>query len=381
LGYFVSLKCTGCGGEYGQSDILYLCPSCGSPLFANYDFERLRVKLGQREIVTRSLLSIWRYFSFLPVNPANIVSLGEGFTPLLKASRISERVGVKDLLLKNDFLSPSGSFKDRGSTVLISKAKELKIESVAIDSSGNAAASLAAYSAAAGLKCHAFVSKSINASKLVQLEAYGADVLLCEGTRKHISDITKEACESSGWYWCSFSVNPFALEGMKTIAYEVCEQTGWNLPDKIVFPVGSGSGLLGCWKGFKEIQEMGWIDKIPSIVCIQPEGCAPIADAHKRSSFDIVPVKEPKTIAEGLRVGHPILGRNVLKVLHESNGIAETVTDGQILEWGSKLARLEGLFVEPSAAVVIAGLAKLVENGQIEGDDRVTCVLTGTGLK
>jgi threonine synthase len=324
---------------------------------------------------------MWRYSEFLPIEPNRAVTLGEGYTPLIQAKNISRLIGIKDLYLKLEFNSPTGSFKDRGASMLLSKAVDIGTRTVAIDSSGNAASSVAAYSAKASLDCHVFTPSYASIGKLVQAGMYNARVFRIKGTRKDALDIAVKASGELGWYYCGFQTNPFASEGMKTIAFEVCEQMEWNAPDRIVFPVGTGSGLVGCWMGLRTLRELGWIERMSSVDCIQPEGCAPIARAHKRGSKEIEVVEHPKTVAEGLMIGHPLKGKLVLRALGETDGVATIVSDDEILEAAGLLARSEGLFVEPSSAASIAGLRRSIAEGRISSDERTVCILTGSGLK
>jgi len=316
---------------------------------------------------------MWRYAELLPTDAEHAVTLGEGFTPLVEARRGS-------VFFKLEFSSPTGSFKDRGSSVLISKAVELKARATAIDSSGNAAASLSAYSAKAGLPCYVFAPAYASPSKLLQSQSYGSRVFKVEGTRRDTYEVATAAYTRFGWYYCGFQTNPYASEGMKTIGYEVCEQLGWKPPDWIIFPVGTGSGLVGCWKGLGELLKLGWISRMPHIGCVQPEGCSPIATAFLKSQA-IQMVEKPKTIAEGLMIAKPLKGDLVLRALKETGGSTETVSDGEIASAGVELARVEGLFVEPSAAASYAGLKKMLNSGKISSGDRVVCMLTGSGLK
>jgi threonine synthase len=296
------------------------------------------------------------------------------------ADRLGRELGMTRLFLKLEYTCPSGSFKDRGSSLLLSKAKEIKASTVAIDSSGNAAASLAAYSARAGIPCYVFTPSYASVGKLVQAIANAAKVVKVDGTRRDTFEIAKIAIAKYGWYYCGFQVNPFPSEGSKTIGYEMCEQGGWEPPDVAVFPVGSGSGLIGCWKGLKEAKELGLVEKFSSMVCVQPEGCSPIASAFKQER-SVIPVEKPKTIAEGLMIAEPLKGDIVLNALKESKGFAEVVSDKQIMDAAKLLAELEGVFVEPSAAASLAGMIKLLSEGKIDRDQKVACVLTGIGLK
>jgi threonine synthase len=347
----------------------------------NYDYETINNTIDRQILSERQIHNIWRYNELLPLDLDDAITLGEGYTPLVKAKSIGQMAKLRNLHLKLDFTCPTGSFKDRGASVMISKAKQLGVKTVAIDSSGNAAAAIAGYSAKADLQCCVFAPSYASAAKLVQSQAYGATVFAVKGTRGETYDTAKTAYQHFGWYYCGFQTNPYATEGLKTIAYEICEHSDWNPPDWIVFPVGTGGNLAGCWKGLKELYKLGWIAHLPSLVCVQGKGCAPIVDAFKSNSSSVLPIEKTKTIAEGLMIAHPLKGRLVLKALSEAKGIAETVTDLEILHAGKLLAKNEGVFVEPSAAVAVAGAMKISRLGKLAKDDSIVCVLTGSGLK
>ena len=321
---------------------------------------------------------MWRYEKALPVPDEFKITFGEGFTPLIEIRRLLN--GIR-LMAKLDYVAPTSSFKDRGSTIAISKANELQVDAVAIDSTGNAAASISAYASKAKIPCYAFVPSTTEPEKIAQMSANGAIVAKVKGTRQDAHDIIELAYRKYGWYYCGFMVSPYAIEGTKTIAYEICEQMRWAPPDWIIFPVGTGSGIVGCAKGLQELHRMGWVDKIPKLVCIQAEGCAPIYSGFKTGAKDIVPVRSPRTMAEGIAVGAPPKGGLVLEAIRRTGGVAETVNENQILECARTLAAREGLYVEISAAPSVAGAIKLVESGVIEKGDTVVCELTGTGLK
>ena len=377
---YVWLFCVGCGKRLPADSEACKCPDCAGRLEIGYDYAKIRETVNRDLFRTRGQQSMWRYHELLPVNQNSIISLGEGTTPLVAADRLGRELGMTRLFLKLEYTCPSGSFKDRGSSLLLSKAREIKASTVAVDSSGNAAASLAAYSARAGISCYVFTPSYASAGKVVQAIAYAAKVVKVDGTRRDTFEIAKTAIAKYGWYYCGFQVNPFASEGSKTIGYEMCEQGGWEPPDVAVFPVGSGSGLTGCWKGLKEAKELGLVEKLPSMGCIQPEGCSPIASAFKQGK-SITPVEKPKTIAEGLMIAQPLKGEIVLNALRESKGFAEAVSDEEIMDAAKLLAELEGVFVEPSAATCLAGMIKLLSEGKIDRDQKVVCVLTGIGLK
>jgi len=372
----IAFQCSNCGETKDEDVLHYECPRCGRPLQIGYEIEQL----DWNTIADRRVTGILKYREFMPVQPEFLVSMGEGDTPVVEAKRIGKLMGLRTLLIKNEAFSPTGSFKDRGSSLLASKARQLKMSTVAIDSSGNAAASLAGYSAHANLACKVFTPAYASESKLIQAQAYGASVIKVEGTRKDVYDTARAACAKHPWYYCGFQLNPYASEGLKTIAYEIFESFRSEMPDRIVFPVGTGSGLIGCWRGFKDLLNLALIDEIPSLVCVQPSGCSPIAKAFIRGS-GIEPIEKPKTVAEGLMIGHPLKGETIIRALKETKGKAIAVDDERIIYWTHELGKAEGIYAEPSAAASVAGISKLVERGEIDSDERILCVITGSGLK
>lgn len=373
--------CTRCKRTYSLEKIVYTCESCDATLDVRYDYDALKGALDKSDLPRRRIFSIWRYREFLPINDRDVVSLGEGFTPLVKAERLQQFVGVNHVHLKLDHLCPTGSFKDRGSSVVVSKAKSLGAKNLVIDSSGNASASLAAYASRAELACYVFAPESASPEKLNQAVMGGARLVKVKGTRKEVYDFALAAYRKFGWYYCGFQSNPFPLEGMKTIGYEIAEQMNWEIPDWFVLPVGAGNSLLGCWKALKELREIGWIDSLPRLACIQAEGCAPLVKAFRGEGSEPETLAKSTTIAEGLLITDPLRSDLIIGAIKESRGLADRVSDDEILRAGVELARREGYFVEPSAAACIAGLAKAAASGTIAPDDRVVCLLTGTGLK
>jgi threonine synthase len=376
--YATGLKCVKCGTKYATTEKVAVCPKCEGLFEIEYDYDAMRKGFQKSELKGSTALGLWRYAKALPIREESRVTLGEGYTPLVETKGLAD--GIR-LLAKLDYIAPTSSFKDRGSTVAISKANELQVNAVAIDSTGNAAASLSAYAARAGIPCYVFVPSTTEPEKIVQMCANGATVVKVKGTRQDTHDVIEAAYRKYGWYYCGFMVSPYAIEGTKTIAYEICEQMNWNPPDWILFPVGTGSGIVGCAKGLHELHELGWIDKIPKLVCIQAEGCPPIYNAYKKGNDEIIGIESPRTIAEGIAVGAPPKGGLVLEALRKTKGLAETVTDEETVEWAKTLASKQGLYVEISAAPSIAGAIKLIRKGIIKKDDTVVCELTGTGLK
>jgi threonine synthase len=378
------LQCTACGAIHQFSSGLYCCPTCSGILEVRYHHEYLVQAWKENLESTRP--GIWKHLSLLPLsNAEHIITLSEGDTPLAKAIALSHELGVKTFV-KDETRNPTGSFKDRPNSVAISKALELGAKTVALASSGNAAGSLSAYAAKAGVVCVVAVPEDTPHSKLGQILVFGSRVTKVRGTYSDAFKLIKEACKTYGWHNLTSvaSANPYQVEGDKTVAYEMCEQLAWTPPDWVAIPLGAGPLLVGVWKGFKELYELGVIGKLPKMIGVQAEGCSPIVRAFKNGKSDVSPWEEPHTlahsIADPLR-GYSEDGTLTLKSVHQSGGIAESVTDEEMLEAVRLLARTEGLFAEPSAAAAIAVVKKLRGSGSIKPDDIVVPVVTGTGLK
>ncbi|MDH5663806.1 MAG: threonine synthase [Candidatus Bathyarchaeota archaeon] len=374
--------CIACGEKYGADEIVYSCKRCGDLLEVKYDYDLLEAKLKKSD--WQSLpLSVWRYKDFMPIrDPSKIVSLNEGGTGLHSCQRLVNILGVKHLYVKNEGENPTGSFKDRGMSVGITKAVELNTKTVICASTGNTSASLAAYAAKAGLQCIALIpSGKIAYGKLAQAMIYGAKVVQIRGNFDHALKMVLELSEKHREIYLLNSINPYRLEGQKSLAYEICDQLNREPPDRVVLPVGNAGNISAIWKGFTEFHKLCLIDKLPKMTGIQAEGAAPIARAIKNGKDKIVPIDKPETIATAIRIGAPISWKKAMRAIRESGGTAETVTDKEILEAQKMLARSEGLFVEPASASSIAGLKKLFEAGKIDKDEIVVCVTTGHGLK
>ncbi|OYT43968.1 threonine synthase [Candidatus Bathyarchaeota archaeon] len=374
--------CINCGEDYEADEIIYFCRRCGDLLEIEYDYEELAERLERSD--WRSLpLSVWRYRDFLPVrDPSKVVSLNEGGTGLHLCSRLAKVIGLKRVYVKNEGENPTGSFKDRGMTVGVTKALELNMKTVICASTGNTSASLAAYAAKAGLRCIVLVpSGKIAYGKLVQALAYGAEIVQVRGNFDQALRTVIELSERHGEVYLLNSINPYRLEGQKSLAYEVCDQLGGRAPDRVILPVGNAGNISALWKGFTEFYRLGLVDSLPRMVGVQAEGASPIAQAIKRGSDVVTPVENPETVATAIRIGAPVSWKKALRAIRDSDGTAETVTDEEILEAQSMLARCEGLFVEPASASSIAGLKKMVELGEIDRDETVVCVATGHGLK
>jgi threonine synthase len=310
-----------------------------------------------------------------------IVSMGEGYTPLTRADRYRTLIGIPGLLMKLDYLNPTGSFKDRGTTVSVSRLKAMKISVAMDDSSGNAGSSLAAYCAAAGIECRLCVPETAPREKLVQAEMYGAKITKVKGSRTDVAKVAEDAWKTSGTYCASYNLSPFFFEGMKTLAYEICEDLGWNTPEHVVFPVGGGTLLAGAWKGFRELKQLDWIDRTPALHCVQSDACMPIVDAFRKGRFAVSSADEKDTVAGGVRISNPARGKQVLEAVRESGGQAISVSDGAILRSQTMITKSAGIFPEPTSCVALAGLEKLRDEGVIGVDETIIVPLTGFGLK
>lgn len=377
--FLVGLACTGCGQTVDDMKAVRLeCPRCGQFLEARYDLAAARREID-RDRLLEAPGGIWRLAPVLPVrNPEQVVTLMEGGTPLLPLQRWGARHGLTKLYAKDETRNPTGSFKDRGASVTISKCREVGIKSLVISSSGNASAAFSAYAAVGERTLYALIRPQTGKVLAAQNLIYGARTLRVRGTNREANRLASQLCQERGWFECTTPRNLYRIEGKKTIGYEVAQQLGWESPRWIVCPTGGGTNALALWKAFCEMKEMGWITNLPSLVVIQPEGCAPIVRAH-REKAPVRPWDSPSTFADGLAVLSPGGGDAVLRAVDASGGLAETVSDEEIAAAERSLASLEGLFVQPASAASLAGLAKLVRTGVVAAGDRVVCVLTGTG--
>jgi threonine synthase len=328
-------------------------------------------------------LGAWKYREVLPIERAeSIVTLSEGGTGLHRCRRLGRKLGLTRLYVKNEGENPTGSFKDRGMTVAISKAKELGKRKVLCASTGNTAASLAAYSARAGMECIVLVPKGkVAGGKMLQVTMHGAKIIQVKGDFDQAFKTTLELAERKRELYLMNSINPYRLEGQKTLAFEISDQLDSKTPDTVILPVGNGGNISAAWKGFTEFQQLSIAKTRPRMIGIQAEKAAPIAKAVKKRENKIHPVQNPQTIATAIRIGSPVNWPKVLGAIRESKGTAETVTDPEILEAQKELATSEGIFVEPASAASIAGLKKLKANGRIDSSEIVVCVTTGHGLK
>lgn len=357
--------CPECNRIYSIHSSLWRC-SCGSPLDLQFSPQFFREKIRKRR------LGLWRYREAIPIQEdGSILSMGEGLTPLEEMEFNGNSVWVKI-----DYLFPTGSYKDRGATVLISKARELGVKRVVEDSSGNAGSAIAAYCVRAGIGCDIYVPQSTSAGKLVQIQMYGANLKRVEGSRERTAQVTLEAAKKT--YYASHCWNPYFLHGTKTFAFEVWEQMGWRSPDTVILPVGHGTLLLGAYLGFKELKEAGKIKRVPKLIGIQSEACAPLFQGFVKGLDEAPAISRRETLAEGIAIAEPVRGRQILKAIQETDGKILAVTENEIWLALVEMGR-RGHFIEPTSAATIAGLKKYLK--EMRGREVIVSTLTGSGLK
>ena len=371
------LRCFNCHTHYPVQTTEYVCTKCGGLLEISFDISPRRIPWKNRSP------GVWKYREILPLDDDRfITSLNEGGTGLHLCRRLGREIGLRRLYVKNEGENPTGSFKDRGMTVAISKARELEKKTMVCASTGNTAASLAAYSAKAGLTCIVLVpAGKVAKGKMLQVMIHGAKIFQVNGDFDKAMIAVIELTNRRKGFYLMNSLNPFRLEGQKTLAYEVCDQLTGRAPDALILPVGNGGNISAIWKGFNEFHDLGVVTRKPKMIGVQAEKAAPIAKAVRKARNVITPVPDPQTLATAIRIGSPVNWTKVLKAIKESKGTAETVSDKDILEAQRDLAAKEGIFVEPASAASIAGLKKLIGSGNVDRSEVVVCVTTGHGLK
>jgi len=386
MGDIVSLRCVSCGREFSPDEVEYTCPVCGprrGTLEVLYDYDALRKTITRGYFERERDYSIWRYLPLLPIRDRSFIQpLRVGWTPLYPFSSYGRELGLKGLYIKDDGRNPTASYKDRASSVVVIKAQEKKKRVVTAASTGNAASSLSGFAAATDLKTVIFVPRTAPEAKVAQLLIYGAKVFLVNGSYDVAYDLAAEAAEEFGWYNRSAAVNPYLVEGKKTGALELAEQLGWDPPDLVFVGVGDGSVISGICKGFEELKRLGLIEKVPSVIGVQAEGSAPIAQASERYDGGEVKIEdiEAETVADSICVGKPRDIVKAVKYVHRNGGRFITVSDDEILGSIAILARRTGVFAEPAGAAPFAGLLKLASSGEIAGKSAAVMV-TGNGLK
>ena len=376
------LECSFCGKKYEADELHTLCPACGKPLLARYDLKRVREEWSREDLAVR-VASLWRYQEVLPVrNEENAISLGEGYTPLLRAEHLGKKLKMRNLFIKDEGLNPTGSFKARGLCMAISRAKELGVSEVVIPSAGNAAGAMAAYAAKAGMKAHVFMPQDVPLPFRLECEAYGAQVTLVPGLITDCGQQARQATAKHDWFDVSTLKEPYRLEGKKTMGYELAEAFDWQLPDVIIYPTGGGTGLIGMWKAFAEMEALGWIGKDrPRMVVVQARGCAPIPRAFEAGEEFTTPWENAATVAAGLRVPVAVGDFLILRAVRESNGTALAVSDDALVAAQKRMASREGIFACPEGGATLAALETLLAKGWLMPDETVVLFNTGTGLK
>jgi threonine synthase len=376
------LECAACQLRHEAQRLLNLCRECGKPLLVRYDLNNASSTLTKKSLVGRRA-DLWRYREVLPVeDDANIVSLGEGWTPLLHAEHLGNELGIGRLYIKDESQNPTQSFKARGMSAAVSMAKELGAQKLAVPSAGNAAGALAAYAARAGLECFIFMPDDTPRANVIECEQTGAHVTLMPGL---ITDCGAEVArrkEAEGWFDVSTLKEPYRVEGKKTLGYELAEQFEWELPDVIIYPTGGGTGLIGMWKAFDEMEQLGWIDsKRPRMVTVQASGCAPIVRAFDQGKRFADEFLNAETVASGLRVPKAIGDFLILDAIRASKGTAVAVSDEELLAATREIGALEGVFCAPEGAACLPALRKLLEADAVDRDERIVLFNTGAGVK
>jgi threonine synthase len=375
------LECTGTG-EKVESEKLIGLSAAGKPFFARYDLDLISPSFTRESVACRSA-DLWRYQEVLPVrNRGSQIRLGEGWTPLIDAHRTANRIGIRRVWVKDEGQNPTGSFKDRGLCLAVSRALELGAEEIAIPSAGNAGSAAAAYAAAAGLRAHVVVPTDTPAAILEEISALGADLQLLDGLISDCGLVVRQGVEKNGWFDLSTLKEPYRIEGKKTMGYEICEQLGWRLPDAIVYPTGGGTGLIGMWKAFDEMEQLGWIgSERPKMFTVQAAGCAPMVRAWEAGHDAAEVWNGASTYASGLRVPGAVGDFLILRALRESGGGAVAVPDHSMAEWVEKLGIDTGIFAAPEGGATAAALPILLDKGMINEDEEIVLLNTGSGLK
>jgi threonine synthase len=381
MGSFVShLSCPRCGERHTASELHNVC-TCGSPLLVEYELERVGATVTKEDLAARSP-TMWRYRELLPVAEGkDVITLGEGFSPLLPVPALGQTVGLPDLWVKDDGPNPTGTFKARGASCGISMARALGVREVALPTAGNAGAAWACYGAAAGMRVHVAMPADAPLANRVESRLYGAELTLVDGSIADAAAVIEEGVRDHGWFDVSTLREPYRIEGKKTLGLEIAEQLGWRPPDAIVYPAGGGVGIIGIWRAIQQLRALGWIDRIPRLVITQAAGCAPIVRAFEEDREESETWQGGRTIAAGLLVPKALGDFLVLRAVRETGGTAVAVTDDEILRAVRELARDAGILAAPEGAATLAAARRLRERSDLDPSDRVVLINTGTGLK
>lgn len=373
------LKCKECGRGF-EAVAVHVCDFCFGPLEVDYNYEQIKKQVSRKSIEAGPL-SLWRYWNFLPVETKDVITLEEGYTPLIHAKNLGKQFGLKKLYVKNDSTNPTFSFKDRVVSVALTRARELGFDTVACASTGNLAGAVSAYGAKANLKRFVFIPADLEEGKIIGAGVYNPIIIGINGTYDEVNRLCSEVADMFKWAFVNVNIRPYYAEGSKTLGFEVAEQLGWKAPDHVVVPAASGSLLTKIYKGFQEFQQVGLIPKKKTVLhCAQAAGCGPIATAIQEGHDAIRPVK-PNTIAKSLAIGNPADGVYASQLVLKTGGQGVHVTDQEIVDGIKLLASTEGIFTETAGGVTVASLKRLVQTGSIAADDLVVVYVTGNGLK
>jgi threonine synthase len=380
--HITHLECSLSGEECGHDFPHRLNPKNGKPYLARYDLAKAAETLTKESMLGREP-NMWRYREVMPViDPANIITLGEGFTPLQEATRLGARLGMGSLLIKDEGVNPTGSFKARGLSAAVSKAFELKQMKLTMPSAGNAAGAMSAYAAAAGMEAHVYMPVDAPIANQIECVAYGAELNLVDGFITDAGRISSEAAEKHGYFDVSTLKEPYRVEGKKTMGYEIVEQLGFEVPDVVIYPTGGGTGIVGIWKALDEMEQLGWIgSERPRMICVQAVGCSPLVDAYKKGEEFAAPFQNPSTLAAGMRVPAAVGDFLVIRAVRESGGTALTVTDDQMVASVRDMSEYEGIFPAPEGGATLSALQLLLDSGEVMKDERVVLLNTGSALK
>lgn len=376
------LECSECGKHFDAHRLQTFCPTCQAPLVARYDLPKVARQL-RPEMVTGRPRGLWRWTELLPVQrEEHCISLGEGDTPILHLKRLGSSLGLDNLFLKDESLNPTGTFKARGLAMAVARARELKARALVIPTAGNAGGALAAYAARAEMDAHVFMPADAPEANQSEVRLYGAELRLVDGLISEAARLAAQEAQRRRWFDVSTFKEPYRLEGKKTMGFEIAEFFGWDVPDVILYPTGGGTGLVGIWKAFEELEALGWIGKKrPRMVSVQAQGCAPIVQAFEAGANEARFWPNASTIASGLRVPFPFAHRLILRVIRQSQGTAVAVSDNEILQAQRELAAQEGVFAAPEGAATLAALRNLLRQGWISPSERVLLLNTGSGVK
>src|SRR5215207_7475283 len=381
--FLLHLECSKCHKDYPHNQLQTFCPDCKATLLPRYDLATIQKKVDRDEL-SRRQKGMWRWHELLPVlQEENEVFLGEGDAPLLSLPQLGRELGLTKLYVKDESSNPTGSFKARGLSAAVSKAKELSIQKVIIPTAGNAGGAMAAYAARAGLRAFIFMPRDTPYANIEESRMAGAEVVLVDGLISDAAGLAGEKARAEGWFDVSTFKEPYRVEGKKVMGYDLAESFDWSLPDVIIYPTGGGTGLVGMWKAFAELEALGWLEntKRPRMVSVQADGCAPVVKAFQEGAAFCEFWPEAQTLASGLRVPKSFADHLILQDIYDSEGTAIAVSDESILESQKQLASREGIFAAPEGAATLAALKKLIGQGWVKPDERIVLFNTGSGLK